>query len=87
MVKKEIKITELDMDFLVLQALVQEESGEVFTDFGKGLVHGYLNSDIKRTIPVVLKSEYDKLLAQLDKPKPRKKYTKQVKVNKSWWKK
>ena len=57
---EKIKITELEMDYLLFQDLLNDEK-ELLTDYGKGIINAYLNSNIKKQVPVILKSDYDKL--------------------------
>ena len=88
--KKKIIVTELHMDYIVLKGLLAEEN-EVFTDFGKGLVHGYMNSDIKKTLPIVPMEQYQELLVKYEElkktisKKKRGPYKKKEPVKKGLW--
>ena len=89
--KKQIVVKDLDMDYLVLQGLLAEEQ-EVFTEFGKGLAFAYVNSNIKKSMPVVPMEQYKELLEKYNElkkvqPKKRKKYTKKKQIKKKWWQK
>ena len=83
--KKVIKVTELDMDFLVLDSLLNEEI-EVFTDYGKGICKAYLNSDIKKHIQVIPVELYKEKEEEIRVLKQRiNKLNKNIKSKRKWF--
>ncbi len=63
MKKDKIEISEVEGLFLALEFLLLEEQ-EVFTEYGKGLVNGLLDTPGHKC-QVVLKKEHDRIVAEL----------------------
>jgi len=81
--KKKILLLESHKIFMSVQFLLQEEK-ECLTAYGEGLLKGLLDPDTEHKLPVVPKTDYEKLLKKYNelegeisrlknRPRPKKK--------------